>query len=438
MIGAIRFFYNLLFPLVLLAMLPAFILRMVRRGQYRHKFWQRFAIYSPGVRAKIADTGRIWIHAVSVGEVNIALKLIHEFRAADADASFVLSTTTSTGFKLAATRKTSWLEPIYNPLDFLPIARRAVRLIRPRLLILIEAEVWPNIVCEARRTGARAVLANTRLSHRSEKRFRLARAITAPIFNQLDTLCLQEEADRPRWLALGIEPEKLRVTGSIKFDDAANAPRPVRDFRPVLDSLGIPPEAPVLLGGSTFPGEEKILAETLRSLRRKFPNLFLILVPRHQERGDSVARELAALGFTVARRSRSDATQRPDILLVDTTGELASWYLLATAVFIGKSLCARGGQNPAEAITAGAPIVFGPEMQNFETLAETLLRENAAIQIHDAPSLENATARLLESPALRESMVQRAAQCLLAHRGATRRTIEILRNALAARESLKK
>jgi 3-deoxy-D-manno-octulosonic-acid transferase len=290
MIGAIRFFYNLLFPAVLLAMLPAFILRMVRRGQYRHKFWQRFAIYSPGVRAKIADTGRIWIHAVSVGEVNIALKLIHEFRAAEPDASFVLSTTTSTGFKLAATRKTSWLEPIYNPLDFLPIARRAVRLIRPRLLILIEAEVWPNIVCEARRIGAHAILANTRLSHRSEKRFRLARAITAPIFNQLDTLCLQEEADRPRWLALGIEPEKLRVTGSIKFDDAANAPRPVRDFRPVLDSLGIPPEAPVLLGGSTFPGEEKILAETLCSLCRKFPNLFLVLVPRHQERGESVAR----------------------------------------------------------------------------------------------------------------------------------------------------
>ena len=430
MIGAIRFFYNLLFPLVLLAMLPAFILRMVRRGQYRHKFWQRFAIYSPGVRAKIADTGRLWIHAVSVGEVNIALKLIHEFRAAEPDASFVLSTTTSTGFKLAATRKTSWLEPIYNPLDFLPIARRAVRLIRPRLLILIEAEVWPNIVCEASRIGARAILANTRLSHRSEKRFRLARAITAPIFNQLDTLCLQEEADRPRWLALGIEPEKLRVTGSIKFDDAANAPRPARDFRPVLDSLGIPPEAPVLLGGSTFPGEEKILAETLCSLRRKFPNLFLVLVPRHQERGESVARELASLGFTVARRSRPDGTQRPDILLVDTTGELASWYLLATAVFIGKSLCARGGQNPAEAITARAPVVFGPDMQNFETLAETLLRENAAIQIHDPASLENALARLLDSPALRESMVQRAAKSLLAHRGATRRTIDILRATL--------
>jgi len=431
MIGAIRLLYNLAFPFVLLAMLPAFLVRMVRRGQYRHKFWQRFAIYSPGVRAKIENTGRIWVHAVSVGEVNIALKLIHEFRAADPAASFVLSTTTSTGFKLAATRKSTWLEPIYNPLDFLPVARRAVRLIRPRLLVLVEAEVWPNIVCEARRTGAKAALVNTRLSQRSEKRFRLARPITAPVFNQLAALCLQEPSDRARWTSLGIDPAKLLVTGSIKFDDEAQPPRPVRDFRPVLESLGVPPNAPVLLGGSTFEGEEKLLAETHRSLRKKFPSLFLILVPRHQERGDSVARELASLGLRVARRTRPEPGQNPDLLLVDTTGELASWYHLATVVFIGKSLAARGGQNPAEPITAGVPVVFGPNMQNFQPLADTLVREGGAIQVPTPAELEPAIASLLENPARRESTVRAAANCLLSHRGATRRTVAHLRQLLA-------
>ena len=150
MIFWIRLLYNFLFPVVLVLLLPGFLLRMIRRGKYRHKFWQRFAIYSEGVERKIAGTGRIWIHAVSVGEVNIAMKLIQALRESDSSLEFVLSTTTSTGFKLAATRKTSWLEPIYNPVDFYPVARRAMRLIDPRVLILVEAEVWPNCVCEAK------------------------------------------------------------------------------------------------------------------------------------------------------------------------------------------------------------------------------------------------------------------------------------------------
>ena len=360
MIGPVRFLYNLLFPVAVLLMLPGFLVRMIRRGKYRHKFGQRFGIYSPGVREKIADTGRIWIHAVSVGEVNIALKLIQALRDADSSLAFVLSTTTSTGFKLAASRKSTWLEPIYNPLDFLPVARRAVRLIRPRTLILVEAEVWPNVVCEARRLGAKAILVNARLSPRSEKRFRAARFIAAPLFNELDALCLQEPEDVARWTALGVKREKLHVTGSIKFDDSANAPRPVRNFRPVLDSLGIPPNAPVLLGGSTFDGEEEILARVFLEIRKSRPDLFLILVPRHQERGDSVALHLERMGLKVARRTRLEASIKPDVLLVDTTGELVSWYHCATVVFIGKSLCDRGGQIPPSRSLLAFPLFLAP------------------------------------------------------------------------------
>ena len=426
MIGPVRFLYNILFPAAVLLMLPGFLVRMIRRGKYRHKFGQRFAIYSPGVRQKIADTNRVWVHAVSVGEVNIALKLIQALRDTDPSLAFVLSTTTSTGFKLAASRKSTWLEPIYNPLDFLPVARRAVRLINPRALILVEAEVWPNVVCEARRLGAKAILVNARLSPRSEKRFRTASFIAAPLFNQLDALCLQEPADVARWASLGVKPQKLHVTGSIKFDDSANAPRPTRNFRPVLDAMGIPSNAPVLLGGSTFDGEEEILARVFLKIRKSRPDLFLILVPRHQERGDAVTRQIERIGLKVARRSRPDTNSKPDVLLVDKTGELANWYLCATVVFIGKSLCDRGGQNPAEPITAGVPVIFGPHMRNFASLVQGLLRTQAAIEIHDEATLQAAVESLLSAPQTRAAMVKRGVQCLEIHRGATDRTVTLL------------
>ena len=427
MISPVRFLYNIVFPMAVLLMLPSFLLRMIRRGKYRHKFGQRFGIYSPGVRERIAGTGRVWLHAVSVGEVNIALKLIQALRDADPSLVFILSTTTSTGFKLAASRKSPWLEPIYNPLDFLPVVRRVMQTIRPRALILVEAEVWPNVVCEARRLGAKAVLVNARLSPRSEKRFRAARMIAAPLFNQLDALYLQEPEDIARWTSLGVRQDKLHVTGSIKFDDSAAAARPIRNFRPVLDALGVPVDAPVLLGGSTFEGEEEILARVFLQLRKSRPDLFLILVPRHHERGDAVARQMERLGLKVARRTQSDQHTRPDVLLVDTTGELVSWYLCATVVFMGKSLCDRGGQNPAEPLAAGVPVVFGPHMRNFASLVQGLLRNQAAMQISDEATLQVAVESLLSSPEKRNAMVRRGVKCLEIHRGATDRTVSLLR-----------
>lgn len=424
MILLIRLVYNLVFPVVLILMLPGFIVRMVKRGKYRHKFWQRFGIYSPRVLERIGGGGRTWVHAVSVGEVMIALKLIHSLRERNPGREFVLSTTTSTGFKLAARAKSPWLEPVYNPLDFFFTARRAVRTIRPGMLILVEAEVWPNIVCEAKAMGARIALVNARLSPRSEKRFRAVRWITAPVFNQLDILCLQEPDDMSRWAALGVETSRLCVTGSIKFDD--DAVRSSRDFRPVLRALGIPDGAPVLLGGSTFEGEEVALASVFLELRKSCPELFLIIVPRHFERAAGVAAQLEKTGLQVARRTQSPPPGHSDVLLVDTTGELRDWYACATVVFIGKSLCAKGGQNPAEPVAAGVPVIFGPNMQNFATLARQFLRHAGAIEIHDGESLKSAVSRLLNDPDLRASMAANAGRCLDVHRGATARTVATL------------
>ncbi len=425
MIVLLRLLYNLLFPFILVLLLPGFLHRMIRRGKYRHKFWQRFGIYSPRVRERLG-TGRVWVHAVSVGEVMIALKLIRALKSRDPDAAFVLSTTTSTGFKVAARAKAPWLEPIYNPLDFLPTARAAVRTIRPKQLVLVEAEAWPNILAEVRALGSSVVMVNTRLSARSEKRYRAVRWLAAPVFNQIDRLCLQEDRDIARWTSIGVDRSRLVVTGSIKFDNSAAGPRAARDFQPALRSLGVPSGAPVLLGGSTFDGEEAVLAQVFLTLRERWPDLLLILVPRHVERSGEIEAALAPTGLRIARRKSPGTSDRPDILLVDTTGELRDWYACADVVFMGKSLTARGGQNPAEPVTAGVPVIFGPNMQNFTTLASQFLSVGGAIEVRTAEEITGAVDTLLRDPALRSSMAAKAAECLAGHSGATARTCEIL------------
>lgn len=426
----LRFFYNLAYPLILVAMLPWLVHRMLRRGKYRHKFGQRFAIHSPRVRERLRAGGRTWVHAVSVGEVNIALKLIHRLRARDPQRRFVLSTTTSTGFVLAGEQRGDWLEAIYNPLDFFWFTRRALDLIRPDRILLVEAEVWPNLVAQARHRGIPIALVNARLSPRSESRFRAFRLLTAPIFNQLDLICVQEPEDIARWQSLGVDAARLRHTGSIKFDDATSATREPRDFRPLLAGLGIAAEAPVLLGASTHPGEEAILGRAYLALKKEFPDLLLISVPRHAERAKEVRAGLESLALSVTSRSeienRASSIEHPDVLLVDTTGELRDWYACATVVFVGKSLLAKGGQNPAEPIAAGCPAVFGPHMQNFAILVQGLRRAQGAVQIADEAALPEAVARLLRDPAARAESVRRGQSVVASHLGATDRTCELL------------
>ena len=354
---AVRILYNLAFPFVLIALLPSFLFRMLKRGKYRHKFGQRFAIYSSRVRRKLSRGGWTWVHAVSVGEVLIALKLIREMRTRDPQVPVVLSTTTSTGYALASKETGDYLEVIYNPLDFFWTARRAVRLIRPRKLILVEAEVWPNLTAEARARGAILALVNARLSVRSESRYRAIRPLAKPIFNQLDLLCVQEPAEARRWRRLGVETRKILCTGSIKFDDQTEDRRASQDFRNILANLGVEESAPVLLAGSTHAREESVLGEIVMRLRREFPNLFYVVIPRHAERWKEVREELEKIGLRVALRAHDNSSAgNPDTLLVNTTGELRDWYDQATLVFIGKSLTAHGGQNPAEAVAAGKPV----------------------------------------------------------------------------------
>ena len=436
------FIYNLFFPLVFLALLPGFVLRMFRRGGYREKFRQRLGRYTTAERARFARGEWIWLHSISVGETLLALKIARQIKDLAPGKSIALSVTTSTGFAVAGPHAGDWLEVIYNPLDAPWIVRRALDAVRPERLIFIEA-IWPNLLAEAKRRGL-PVTFLPRLSPRSEARFRRFRFFTSPIFRLLDAFAASEPEDVARWQSLGVDPARVRVTGNPKFDSAAPSGERAAEFRALLRQLGVHDDAPVLLAGSTFPGEERILAEAFRELRAQFPALFLILVPRHVERAAEILRDLAPLGLHIARRttlncphSTTDFSQSleaqlstlnfppSDALLVDTTGELRDWYALATVVFIGKSLTATGGQNPVEPVLAGCPVIFGPHMENFAAIVTRWLAAAAAVQVRTAAELRPQLATLLADAPRRAMLAQRARTLATVHEGATARAAEL-------------
>src|SRR5437763_4425779 len=279
---------------------------MIRRGGYREKFGQRVGIYDGALRNRLAKQRSTWLHAVSVGEVNIALKLANALRVLERDVHCVLTTTTTPGFALARKSAPSWIEVMYTPLDYWPIMRRAFSAILPARIVLIEAEVWPNLAAAAHARRIPLALVNARLSPRSERRYRRFRFSVAPTFRLLDLVCVPERRDVERWAALGVPRNRMLVTGSIKFDPdvqaqshtvAASVPASAK-----LDEGGsnaFSPDSLVLFGGSTHRGEEEILVSVFLRLREQFPSLRLFIAPRQVERLEEISEHLGALTLRV-------------------------------------------------------------------------------------------------------------------------------------------
>jgi 3-deoxy-D-manno-octulosonic-acid transferase len=428
----IRLIYNLLWPIGLLLFLPSYLAKMFRRGGYRENFGQRLGFYSTEYRQHSHGRNPTWIHAVSVGEVVIALKLAEQLRTLQPNLNCVLTTTTTTGHALAQKSAPSRMDVLYAPLDFWPVMHRAFRAIAPQRIILIEAEVWPNLLAEATRRKIPILLANARLSPRSERRFRRFRFFVAPIFRRLDLVCVPSSEDGERWKNLGVTPSRIHPVGNIKYD-VLNQPRPSAELQRFIET-GIDTMRPILFGGSTHRGEERILTDVFCALRSEFPNLFLVLAPRHAERAREVESELRNRSLQPIRRSvAGQATQSADCLLIDTTGELRHWYKVATIVFIGKSLTAHGGQNPVEAISAGKPVLFGPHMENFAGLAKQLITKGGAICVQNSQELMEQSRHLLRDSAKREKLATNALRVIQPHREAAVRTATLIEKISASR-----
>jgi len=421
----IRLIYNLLWPVGLLLFLPGYLAKMFRRGGYRRNFGQRLGFYSAESRERLRGKHPTWIHAVSVGEIVIALKLADELRALRPDLKCVLTTTTTTGHALAEKTAPEWMRVLYAPLDFWPVMRRALRVIAPQRIVLIEAEVWPNLVAEAKKRAIPVMLANARLSPRSERRFRRFRFFVTPTFRQLDLVCVPATEDAEQWKNLGVKPPQIHAVGNIKYD-ASNRRHSSGDVQRLIKTA-IETTRSILFGGSTHRGEEKILIDVFCALQSEFPNLFLVLAPRHVERASEIEADLRGRNLRSIRRSAAGkSTERSDCLLIDTTGELRDWYEIATIVFIGKSLTAHGGQNPVEAISARKPVIFGPYMENFTSLAKQLVAENGAVCVRNSQKLIEESRHLLCDATAREQLVTNALRIIQPHREAAARTAALI------------
>ena len=423
------FFYNILLPVALLVSFPFYLRRMLKRGGYSRNFTQRFGRYSKELSDRFAEGGWTWIRAVSVGEIVMALRLIEELKRQSPDFKAVISTTTSTGYALGQQRRDNrpWIEIIYNPIDFYPIVNAAWRQIRPREAVLIDSDLWPSFLALAKEQRSPVYLANARLSQRSEKRYWRLRRVTQTLFwKNLTALLAQDQADAERWNRVGVPLDRITVTGSMKYDTENLTVGTDSRFSVWLEKHGIGRDRPILLGGSLHPGEEDLLLSGFQLLLAEFPQLFLILVPRHVERTPEIVQLLRARNVRFALRSEPDFQHAPSILVVNTTGELRDWYSTATVVVVGKSFYGVGGQNPVEPLLAHKPVVVGPHMENFQFIVDELRNAGGIMQLHSADALVPTIAGLLRNPSAAAALVGRASMAMARHQGAIRRTASII------------
>lgn len=418
--------YRLLLPWIFLAAFPGWIVKMLRRGGFSTRLGERVARYSGPV--EFEPSGAVHIHAISVGEALLALKLIREWRRSRPESRFVLATGTATGHAVASEAGLADVRVTYAPLDFPWMLRRYLRRFEPSQIVLIEGEAWPCllIACQRRRIPVRLV--NARLSPRSARRYlRFARWLQ-PHFARLSAVALQDAEDAAIWRDLGVPAANLHHTGSLKIDPGSGPPPTRRpQFQVMLDAFG--PGRKIVLAASTHDGEESLIA---RAIRQADPQALPVIVPRHAERRAAIRNELETTGFHVSLRSEFSPPppgDRPGCLVVDSTGELRDWTAHADVVIIGKSFLAIGGQNPCEAVAAGIPLICGPHMENFEPLATRLASAGACLRPARADDLPDAIRQALD-PVTAARLTHAARAVLSPHLGATRRIIGILEGRL--------
>jgi 3-deoxy-D-manno-octulosonic-acid transferase len=416
--------YRLLLPLLFLAAFPGWLVKMLRRGGLGTPLGERVGIYTAPL--EFEPCGAVHVHAVSVGEALLALKLIREWLGVAPASRFVLATGTATGFAVASAAGLPGLRVTYAPLDFPGLVRRYLRRFEPAQVVLIEGEAWPHLLLGCRRRAIPVSLVNARLSPRSARRYQRFAGWVRPLFGLLDALATQEPEDAAAWQAIGVPVAKIHHTGSLKIDPGSG-PAPTRrpEFQAMLDTFTVAAgRRLIVLAASTHAGEEAWLATAIRTAA---PEALAVIVPRHAERRQQVKADLERLGLEVVLRSAFAPPGQPaaGCLVIDSTGELRDWTAHADVVIIGKSFLATGGQNPCEAILAGIPVICGPHMENFQPLSARLVAADACFTAHDQPTLAAAIRRGLE-PATAHAVSARATALLTRHRGATRRIVELL------------
>lgn len=434
---------NLVYAAALMLLSPILLYGAIRHGKYRsgwsQKLWgmvPRFDRQKPTSKSE-----RIWIHAVSVGEVNLAEGLARRLNAAKPGLEIVVSTTTVTGFQLA-TKRFPASNVFYCPMDFTWAIHRAIHRIAPDLIVLIELEIWPNWLRMASRRRIPVAVVNGRLSENSFRGYQRIKPLLRKTFGRVSLVAAQDDTYAERFRAMGVPDQAVRTIGSLKFDDAPLT-RQTDQIARFKKLANVQPTHAVFVAGSTQAGEETIALQAFRGLGGQFPQLRLIIVPRHAERFESVAEEIEKQGFRCLRRSHipdlesesadtlsrdhTDITWAADeVLLIDTIGELRGWWGLSHIALVGGSLGKRGGQNMLEPCGYGAAVCFGPNTRNFRDIVAELLDAQAARVVHDVNSLQAFISDVMKNPHVANRMGAAAQTLIRKHQGAGQRTVDLL------------
>jgi 3-deoxy-D-manno-octulosonic-acid transferase len=428
--------YSLLILILGVVVSPYLAYQAIRYKKYIGSLGQRMG-YLP-VSFNLDGEASIWIHAVSVGETMTVRALIADLRRRYPNLRIFLSTTTMAGQQVARRNLHDVDAVFYLPLDLPFIVRRTLRLVKPRLFVMMETEIWPNLLRQCKRIGVATVLVNGRISSRSYPRYKIAKPFFKNVLADVDRFCMQTEEAARRVIDMGADPAKVVVTGSLKFD-SLDVPGALtldgRGHNRVLRYFRMASGRPVIVAGSTMREEDQFVLQAFRRIKASTANPLLVLAPRHPERFAEVAQLARDQAFVTAKRSdlQIDAEPRADVVVLDTIGELAQVYQIATAVFVGGSLVDTGGHNILEPAVFGKPIVFGPHMHNFKEIAEAFVAQDAAIQVTGPRELEEALVALLTDPVRRARLGAAARALVESNRGAKDKCLAMIAQLLPLR-----
>lgn len=421
------FFYNLLVNALFLIALPYLLIQIVFSGKSRGMFLQKLGFVPREVGANSKGEPRIWIHAVSMGEVSAVHPLVKELRARYPRGAILLSTTTASGIQIARERVTEADAIFFFPFDVPFILRRLLRRIRPGLFILAETEIWPNALRLAKKAGARTLLVNGRISERSFPRYRKTRFFWTSVLDNLDRLSMIRVLDGERVIVMGANPVHVFVNGNCKFDQAALSivPAHADEMRKLLE---LKETDRVFVAGSTHEGEEEAVVQAFLTMREKHPDLILILVPRHIDRVPRVEKILTQRGlpdYILRSRLHPGGRMGKTVVLWDTFGELFKVYAIATLVFCGASLVPKRGQNILEPAAWGKTVLYGPSMEDFMDAKELLESCQAGITVRSAAELAEKGRYLLDHPQELANRGKFGREAVLTSQGATRRNAKL-------------
>jgi len=427
--------YNFLLGLFCLAALPLVLTKMIFSRKNRLIFAQKLGFIPEEILARMKGEPRIWVHAVSGGEVSAIHPLLRQLRQAYPTGCLLLSTSTESGKKIATERVPEVTATFFFPVDLPLVVRRVVQRVRPDFFLLAETELWPNFLRIVKEAGARTMLVNGRISDRSFKRYRQTRFFWTAVLDCLDAMSMIRVQDGERIISMGANPVKVFVNGNCKFDQAVFSAAPVflEEMRKLLE---IDEPDLLFIAGSTHEGEEKAVLQTFLKIRQKYPEIILVLAPRHVDRSARVEKLLSSYGMDdFVRRSQMGAGGRKGkrVVLWDTFGELFKVYSVGTLVFCGASLVPGRGQNILEPAAWGKVVLYGPSMEDFLDAHELLQSVGAGIMIRSAEELAQRCLYLLEHPQELKRRGEAGREAVLAQRGATQRNFDLAKELIEGR-----